>query len=510
MSTATPTKTETPTYGGFHKPKPFGLWNLGPIGTGLAIATAFVTILLVPITNIVYALVFAGFMTLLLGALGIKDKHHQSLLNRVSTRIGYRRAVKRGATEYISGTLTHMGGHQLPGVLSGSTLHRWEDKTGNPFTVLRYRNDKSFVVNIAAEPDGSSLVDPDDLTLQVEKYGEWLASLAYEPDLRQAAITIECSTDTGSALVREMDNHKSPSASVLSMAWADDLKKTYPKGGSTIRAYVSATYGAPAPDVNPDGSKVKGQDPLDVIGRVLADRIPSLLDELPETGAGDVEVMSIDDVIEVVKCAYNPHMREVYDDLASRGEQPPVTVWDSVGPEGSKAHWTHYEHSGAASITWEASGFVSTRVISKALEPLLQPSPDVAVKRVTFLYKPVKPEHSGAIAEKDHSAAQARIIDAKKPTARHQRTLEEAETARSNEANGNALINFAILVTATVLDVSKLPAATAAINRLGPTARLHLRRMNGSQDSAFAQAVGPLGLRTSEHLAIPTALSEGI
>ena len=50
-----------------------------------------------------------------------------------------------------------------------------------------------------------------------------------------------------------------------------------------------------------------------------------------------------------------------------------------------------------------------------------------------------------------------------------------------------------MLVTATVLEPGQLPAAESAISNLAPTARVALRPVWGSQDSAFAAAL-PVGL----------------
>jgi hypothetical protein len=54
-------------------------------------------------------------------------------------------------------------------------------------------------------------------------------------------------------------------------------------------------------------------------------------------------------------------------------------------------------------------------------------------------------------------------------------------------------VNFGMIVTATVLDPDKKADAIAAIDNLSATARLRLRVVYGSQDSAFAAAL-PLGL----------------
>jgi len=59
-----------------------------------------------------------------------------------------------------------------------------------------------------------------------------------------------------------------------------------------------------------------------------------------------------------------------------------------------------------------------------------------------------------------------------------------------------------MIVTATVTDEDRLADAEAAINNLAATARVALRRVYGSQDSAFAAGL-PLGLVLPKHLKVP-------
>jgi hypothetical protein len=506
----TSVENEVPTYGGFHRPKGFGVGPFGPIGTMLLTGLAFLVMLLVPLAGVVTAIAVGLIGGLTLLSLVWRDRWNQSPLDRLSTKLGYRNAKKIGATEYRPGVLTHFGAHKLPGVLADSHLHEWKDKSGAVFTILAYPGDKLFVVNIGAEPDGALMVDPEDLTAQVDKYGEWMSSLAFEStDLIQAAVCLETGQDSGASLKLEMDNNGAENASWLSKKWARDVKTHYPQGTSAVRAYITLTFKAPPPQVDMAGNKIKGQSALEAIGRLVADRLPHLLEDLPETGAGEVAALTLDELIKTVRCAYNPEQQAIYDECAAKGLPDPVTLWDNVGPSATSAHWDHYVHSGGASITWETSGFVSRRVVAKVLMPVLEPTPKVT-KRMTFLYKMIDPALAGAIAESDHRAAEGRITNAKKPTARQHRTAHEANVVRSNEANGSALMNFAILLTATVLDIEDLPQARATVDHQGPTARLMLRLMYGVQDSAFAQALGPLGLVTEKHLNIPTALTNGI
>lgn len=505
------TETQSvPMYGNFHRPRGFGILKMGPLGSVLAGIAGLIAVVLVPSAGIVVAVAFVIVVGAALAGVSIPWRHNMTVLDHLVIRLGFMRAEKAGSTLYIPGSLTDMGGHRLPGVLADSKLAVWEDHNGDPFTLLRYPANRAFVIPFRSEPDGSSLVDPSDMTEQISNFGAFLGGLAYESGLKQAAFTIESSQDPGSALVREMDGHVSSKASKLSKEWAAEVKTTYPTGGSTIRAYGSLSYVAPKMGTDMHGNKVKGQDPADIVGALVKNRLPDLLSDLNETGAGLANAMTAEETIEAVRCAYNPGDRAIYDEMASRGEQPPVQLWNSVGPSGAVEHWNYYEHGDGASITWEVTGFVSAQMAAKALAPLLEPTEGVAIKRITFLYRPVDPAKAGGIAESNFNAAEGRARNQKKPSAESARESAEADQIRKASAAGHALEDFAILITVTVTDKDKLSYARQTIKQLGPTARLLLHAMNGTQAAAFAQCVGPLGLMTDHHLNIPTAISKGL
>ena len=76
------------------------------------------------------------------------------------------------------------------------------------------------------------------------------------------------------------------------------------------------------------------------------------------------------------------------------------------------------------------------------------------------------------------------------------------------EASGAGLVNFGLLVTATVQAEEDLARARAAVETtLRASARLRLRPVYGAQDSAFAAAL-PLGIVLSDLLALPSDVRE--
>lgn len=79
----------------------------------------------------------------------------------------------------------------------------------------------------------------------------------------------------------------------------------------------------------------------------------------------------------------------------------------------------------------------------------------------------------------------------------------------AEEARGAALISVGMLVSTSVLERDGLAAALAAIENVGPTARINLRVVAHSQDSAFAAGL-PLGVWLPEYHSLPSAIKGAI
>ena len=89
------------------------------------------------------------------------------------------------------------------------------------------------------------------------------------------------------------------------------------------------------------------------------------------------------------------------------------------------------------------------------------------------------------------------------------RERDSAAATASEEASGAGLVDFGMLVTATVNSQGELPDAAAVVDNLAASARITLRPVYGSQDSAFAAAL-PLGLVLPKHLKVPAQVREAL
>jgi len=113
------------------------------------------------------------------------------------------------------------------------------------------------------------------------------------------------------------------------------------------------------------------------------------------------------------------------------------------------------------------------------------------------------------IVEQDKRNADFRATASTRPTARALTDQRAATATAQEEARGAGLVNFGMVVTASVTAADRLPDARAAIDNLSATARIQLRTVYGSQDSAFAASL-PLGLVLPRHLRVPAEIRESL
>ncbi|HLS40969.1 MAG TPA: SCO6880 family protein, partial [Ornithinicoccus sp.] len=389
------------------------------------------------------------------------------------------------------------GTFQLPGLVAATRLSEHTDSYGRRFALLYTPATGHYSVVLGAEPDGSALVDQEQIDAWVADWGHWLANLGDEPSLEAASVTIETAPDTGTRLRREVMTHMDPRAPEFARAMLTQAVERYPAGSSTVKAYVALTFTAAARA----GAKKRTPEEM---GHDLAARLPGLTQTLSATGAGASHPLTAQELCEAIRVAYDPAAATLIDEAHAAGETPELS-WHDVGPTFAEATYDGYLHDSALSVTWGMSTAPRGTVQSGVLAKLLAPHRDIARKRVTLLYRPVDAARAAAIVEADLRAAEFRATSSSKPAARDLLATRAAAATASEEAAGAGLLNFGILVTATVLDPAREEDARAAIDSLSATARLRLRVLRGSQDSAFAGAL-PLGLVLPRHLKVPAEM----
>lgn len=483
------------TYGNWRRPASSGIGGLGTVGTGLLMLGMVMTVLATIFANVfvgvAVAALFAGGLALLV----FRDAHHRSVLQRIGVRVGWWQARRAGAHLYRSGPLgrTPWGTCQLPGLAAPMELSEWQDSYARPFALIRTPSTRHFTVVFSCEPDGAALVDHDQIETWVARWGHWLSSLGHEPGLVACSVTVETAPDTGVRLRREVGGRIDPDAPALARAMLEEVVQTYPVGSASVTVRVALTFTA----TNAAGKRLD----TEAMARNLASRLPGLVESLRATGAGAAHPMPAQELCEAIRVAYDPAAATLVDDAYAADEVPPLS-WVDAGPAAHDTGWDHYRHDSALSISYMMSQAPRGEVYSSVLTDLLAPHPAIARKRVTLLYRPVSAATAARIVEADKRSAMFRATTTDRPSARSITDLRAAEQTAQEEARGAGLVNFGMVVTTTVTGEHELADAHAALDNLSASARILLRPVYGSQDSAFAAAL-PIGLVLPIHLRVP-------
>lgn len=494
--------TEAPTYGNWQAPKSVGIGALSLAATALLMSGAIVLIVVMATVGLLPAIVGGVLLAVAVGAISIRDRHRRTLLHRIATGLAGRRARLQGTHLYASGPLSQLpwGTCQLPGVLAQSRLTEALDSTGRPFAVLELPWVNHFSVVLATEPDGQALVDPAQVNTWVALWGQWLAQLGDEPGLIAAAVTVETAPDTGVRLSTEVLERIDPNAPPVAQQMLREVVQSYPAGSATIRAWVTLTF---------TGRSSTRKRSSEEVARDLASRLPNLTAGLAATGAGSARPVSGAELCEIVRTAYDPSTAEIFDRARAQDDTVAPLRWDDVGPVFAQADPDLYRHDGALSCSWTMSVPPRGHVHSTVLHRLLAPHKDIARKRVTLTYQPLDAATAARVVEADSRAADFRVRSAERPTAQMRAAQQAAHATAAEEARGAGLVNFALLVTATVTEADRLPDARAAVSDLAGAARLVLRDAHNAQDSTFAAAL-PLGLTLPKHLRLPAELRRAL
>lgn len=500
MATAETSRVRARTYGNWRRPTSPGLLGLGTAGTAALVLGMLMTVVLIVSVGIVEALVFAGVAGLLLLALTVRDVHNRNLFQRLGARLGWWSTKTTGSHLYRSGPLgrTVWGTYQLPGLIASTRLTQHHDGYDRPYAMLYMPQTTSYSIVIGAEPDGAALVDEEQIDTWVADWGHWLRNLGDEPGIEGAAVTIETAPDTGLRLRREVELSIDPNANEYSKALLHEVVDRYPAGSSVVKAFVALTFSGKA-------SGNKRRDPDDM-ARELGARLPGLTGDLQATGAGSASLMDAEELCEAIRVAYDPAAAVLIDEAHAAGD-PIELAWSDVGPTAAETTWGGYRHDSGWSRTWAMTSAPRGVVQAGVLARLLAPHRDIARKRVTLLYQPIDPGRAAALVEADQRAAEFQATNRRRAAARDSLAVRAAAATAAEEASGAGLVNFGMLVTATVLDPDKAKDAAAAIDNLAATARIRLRPVYGSQDSAFAAAL-PIGLNLAKHVMVPDLLRE--
>ena len=489
------------TYGNWRRPRPPGLWHLGLISSVLLIVGLIASIIVIALVGLIPGLVLLALMLPLFLVTLRPDPHGQTPMQRLGTRLGWRRARRVRSHLYRSGPLgrSPYGTFQLPGLLAASQLSEARDSYDRPFAVLCHPWTAQLTVVLETEPDGAALVDQPQLDQWVAHYGQWIAALSQEPGLIACQVSVETAPDPGTRLRHAIWARQDPNAPALARETLDEIVRLYPAGAADLKARVALTFSLVAAGRRRSATEMAHE---------LATRLGGITQRLHATGAGVAMPADAQRLCEIVRAAYDPRAAELLEEARAAGQPAPLR-WEDVGPAAAEARAESYWHDGAISVTWAMSQAPRGEVRENVLARLIAPHGDIARKRVTLLYRVIDPGDAAQIVERDLHNAEFRVNSSARPTARAVVEQQAARATAQEEARGAALVNFGMLLTATVLEEQHLDLARAAVGNLAPTARISLRPVWGSQDSAFAAAL-PVGLFLPAHLKVPEQVRQAL
>ncbi|WP_331740227.1 hypothetical protein OG613_45730 (plasmid) [Streptomyces sp. NBC_00015] len=489
-----------PTYGNWRRPRRPGLGPLGLIGT-FGVFAGLVLTLFVSLVSLVAALFVIFPLAFLIAPLMVRTQDGRNLYQLLALRVGWLRRRAKGAHTYVSGPLSQRPGGRFspPGLLSRITMSEGRDAYDRPFGVLHHPGRNTYTIVLGCEPDGGSLVDPDQTDVWVAAWGQWLARLSQEPQLRGASVVIETAPDSGTRLANEVLPRIREDAPAAAQAVMREVVERYPSASSEMHTYIALTYGVP------QGQR---REQSEIITE-LAIRIPGLLGGLVGAGAGSAAPLSAEQIAETVRVAYDP---AVAGDILSARAQHGGTgvVWEDSGPAAAVETVSSYQHDSGVSRTWLLTLAPRGTVRSNVLRGLLEASPGTRRKRVALLYRPIDPATSARIVEADRRAAQFMATSGKGMVqARAASEMHAAEQTAAEEAAGAGLVEFSLMVTVTVDSQEQLADAAGTVRNLQAAARLSLRPADRMQAAAFTCAL-PVGVLPWEHTLIPQALQEAL
>jgi hypothetical protein len=489
-----------PTYGNWRRPRRPGLGPLGLLGTVVAFGGLLVA-LLASLVSLAAAIVVLVPTCLFLAPLALRTADGRNVYQLLALRIGWMKRKANGSTTYVSGPLSRRPGgrFQPPGLLARTRMYEGRDAYDRPFGVIHHPGRNLYTLVLACEPDGGSLVDPQQVDIWVASWGDWLARLSHEPGLRGAQVVVETAPDTGTRLAAEVLPRISPDAPAAARAVMEEVVERYPTASSEMHTYIALTYG-------PAGGPKRDVD--DVITD-LSMRLPGLLSGLIAAGGGAAYPLSAERIAEVVRVAYDPAVAP--DVLSVRAEHTTTGLeWDDAGPAAAVETVNAYKHDSGVSRTWMLTLAPRGTVRSSVLRGLLEPAPGTRRKRVSLIYRPIDPATSARIVEADRRAAHFMATSrGGLVQARATSEVRAAEQTAAEEASGAGLVEFSLMVTVTVDNEEELQDAAITVRNLQASSRILMRPADRMQASAFTCTL-PVGLLPWEHTLVPYQIREAL
>lgn len=494
MTTTVP--NEDRVYEHFIEPKTAGLGNLGTLGMFIMFGGLIVDVIIIFFVGVVTGLVFllVGGLTFLLVC--VPDIEHQSRLQKLSRRIAWKSNTGKG---YVSGPLSRIGTYLLPGILAQSKSSEWLDDSGKPFVLVHMPSVNHYAVTWEVHPDGASMSDPADLAANVDRWGNYLKFLCIERSAIQAMVTIVTDQDHRKTLQTTVHGRAATGAPAVAVEAARQIVDRYQKDVPSMRSFVTITF---------KGTNGTGKRKAAEMAHDLAARLPKLTAKLSATGAGPSKLLTQQRLTEEIRMAIDPGCAPAVAEAQASGN-PIMMPWDSLGPPAADNQWTYYRHSSGISVTWSMAAIRGAVTETSSID-LLRPNAGVSIKRVSLIFELHDPGVAPDLTQSDVKSADFSINTSRTTTVKHTKQQTAALVNANDEIRGHGMVNVTAMVTATVRDLKQLPEAESTVDSLGPSARLLLRRNDGTQAASFAQNLPGIGLILKSYSLVPTFMRDSL
>lgn len=493
------------TYGGWFRRRSPGLWGLGLVpSVALAVTPVLTLGLAVGLGRVWLALGIFVAVLVVAAPLAIKDAAGRNAWQRWGARWAMGRARRSGRNVYRSGLAgaAARGSHRLPGVLASTEALDIASPVGERMGMLHIKRRSDFTIAISLGPGGNQLIEQSTLNGRISEWARFLTNLPYEPGLVAATSVFDVAPDPGTRLAAEVDRLTTSDAPEFARGVLAEAAKTYPAGGAQVHAHVAMTYsGVTKLKTEVEGSRrtrraaeaesIVSRDPAEMaveIGR----RVRDLRVGLQMAGARWTQLMPVEDLAEYVHGAFDPASAEQMALLRAQGASPAQLglTWATAGPTAAREHWGSYEHDSGVSVVWEMVDVPPSEVTAGVLRALLAPTPDVLRKRVTLTYRPLPPSEAVAAVDQAVRTATTRASQQRGAGEHENMAQNRARQLAREQAQGASIVRVSMIVTATVLDRSQLPAAVRSIEQAASGSRIGLRRMYAGQAAGFAAGLG--------------------
>ncbi|RJT76968.1 hypothetical protein D6T63_16040 [Arthrobacter cheniae] len=484
-------------YGNIAEDKTAGLMGFTMASTavlGIGAVGVFVAIMM---SQIWVAIGLAVFALAVAAVLGSKDRYGRSKPERWIARSLHTKGKKAGATTYKAGPVSQIpdGSFRAPGLLAATELINFQDLFGHEGVMLWHPRLKTGTVFLSTNSSGLGLLDQDRVNRLVGSWAAFQRDAGSNARVEQIAVTTQSTTDPGERLPdavavarQQAGNHEVPSFARQVM---DDVVHNLNHNVPKLEQWVSLTFSGKASD--------QGRAPERTVDELVSD-VKSLLqgfiEELESAGAGSVALMKATDLTDQTYVAYNPLGAAAVERARLTGTGTGLT-WHEVGPASARTVGFpgRYEHAGLVSKSWQMFRPPAGTFRENALVALLSPDSSMVQKRVTVFYRPQPPEKSAVQVQEALTNAQfATNQKGRRPTSSQIIALEKARKAEREQAEGAALVRFAIGITATVHTPEQLPQVEASIMRNASSGiQMRVRGCDYNDDAAFAFNLG-LGL----------------